>query len=245
MRWFPLESNPSVMNRYIASLGVDISMVSFHDVFGLDPDLLSLLPQPVLAMLLVFPVSDTTDQEAKTQLAAHQAVSNAMLADPAVMFMKQTIGNACGTIGILHALLNSDPTATRPAFKPDTFISAFAQAVPPLSPSERAAYIEQSKDLHAAQEVAASEGQTATGAPDDEVDLHFVCFCAATAADGSRVLLEFDGRQDAPIVRGGGGDASVSLDVLCAEAIQARMAMMPESLRFTITAMCAAPASEE
>lgn len=31
---------------------------------------------------------------------------------PAVYFMKQTIGNACGTVGLLHALGNNTDTLT-------------------------------------------------------------------------------------------------------------------------------------
>jgi ubiquitin carboxyl-terminal hydrolase L3 len=242
IRWFPLESNPAVMNRYAASLGVDTSKVSFHDVFGLDEDLLGMLPQPVLAMLLVFPVSDATDAEAKRQIAAQQAEHSAIVADSNVLFMKQTIGNACGTVGILHALLNADPTVVRPSFTPGSFIAKFASAVGPLNPLERARLMEQSPELHSAHAVAASEGRTFTGDAEDDIDLHFVCFCALPVSGcDQRVLLEFDGRQEAPIIRGGG---PASLETMCAEAIRQRMAANPESLRFTITAMCASAAPE-
>ena len=36
-RWLPLESNPEVMNTFVAKLGVDTSLWAFCDVLGLDP----------------------------------------------------------------------------------------------------------------------------------------------------------------------------------------------------------------
>lgn len=35
-KWIPLESNPEVLNEFVAALGIDVSRYSFSDVFGLD-----------------------------------------------------------------------------------------------------------------------------------------------------------------------------------------------------------------
>ena len=53
--WVPLESNPEVMNIYLKSLGVD--SVEVVDVYGFDEDLLAFIPQPVLALVLCFPIN--------------------------------------------------------------------------------------------------------------------------------------------------------------------------------------------
>ena len=42
-QWFPLESNPEVMNKYMKSLGVEGTNVQFCDVFGMDEELLQMV----------------------------------------------------------------------------------------------------------------------------------------------------------------------------------------------------------
>ena len=55
--FIPLEANPELMTTLIHTLGVSPAL-SIHDVYSLtDPDLLSFIPRPALAVLLVFPVS--------------------------------------------------------------------------------------------------------------------------------------------------------------------------------------------
>lgn len=52
--WLPLESNPDVMNHFIENLGVT-SAYRFIDVWGFDDDLLQYIPQPVYALILLYP----------------------------------------------------------------------------------------------------------------------------------------------------------------------------------------------
>ncbi len=55
--WIPLESNPDVMNSYLRELGLS-SGYAICDVFGTDPDLLMMVPQPVLGLILLFPIKE-------------------------------------------------------------------------------------------------------------------------------------------------------------------------------------------
>jgi ubiquitin carboxyl-terminal hydrolase L3 len=45
------------MNSFLRKMGVPAAW-EINDVYGLEPELLSMLPQPVLALLLLFPIND-------------------------------------------------------------------------------------------------------------------------------------------------------------------------------------------
>ncbi len=89
--WLPLESNPELMTKYCHQLGVS-SDFQFHDIFGTDPDLLSLVPQPVLAVLLLFPITERSESH---RLAEAERMRGEQEKIPKnLFFTKQTISNA-------------------------------------------------------------------------------------------------------------------------------------------------------
>ena len=138
-KWLPLESNPEVMSAFAHTLGLP-SDVGFHDILGFDPDLLAMVPQPVHAVLLLFPITPTSekakDEEAEA-LAKPGAVNDV---SEGVYYMRQTIGNACGTIGVLHAVGNN--LDKYPQMDPESYFAKFFAATSAMSPEERATYIE-------------------------------------------------------------------------------------------------------
>ena len=99
------ENNPEVMTSLVHKLGLSPTL-AFHDVWSIDaPEMLSFVPRPASALLLVFPVSNNYEQF-RMQEDADKAVYDGKGADEPVIWYKQTIRNACGLIGILHAVSN-------------------------------------------------------------------------------------------------------------------------------------------
>ena len=93
------------MTSLLHQLGVS-KTIAFTDVYSIDdPDLLAFVPRPAHALLLIFPVSETYEKfrrqedEGKKEYAGFGP-------NEEVTWFKQTIGNACGLIGLLHGATN-------------------------------------------------------------------------------------------------------------------------------------------
>lgn len=102
-----MEANPTVFNTLSSSLTLS-KKLTFHDVYSLDDtDLLSFIPRPALALILIFPASshEFEDWFKKDEENRHEFVNpNDGNCPSDIIWFKQTIGNACGLYGILHAL---------------------------------------------------------------------------------------------------------------------------------------------
>ncbi|CEQ40560.1 SPOSA6832_02205, partial [Sporobolomyces salmonicolor] len=222
-RWLPLESNPDSFNRWSASLGLETSPehggYTFQDCFGLDPDCLSWVKQPVKAVLMLFPVTDAyekmrKDQDAQVEEDGVEGVEDVIYFKQTSQFLAATlslprslyaacprrcpdprvqpaVANACGTFALLHTLANADVP-----LKEGPLTELFARCKD-KTPLERAQLLSASDELASVHEETAQTGQTATPALEDEVDLHFVTF-----VDHNGYLIELDGRRNSPINHG-------------------------------------------
>lgn len=103
--FIPLESNPEVFTELSHKLGLD-EQLEFQDVLSLDDlYLLSMLPRPVYALILVFPTTDAYEQRVAKEDSG-LGTSRDEQHDENIVFFKQTINNACGLYAILHAVCN-------------------------------------------------------------------------------------------------------------------------------------------
>lgn len=93
------------MTTLVHNLGLDPTL-AFHDVFSIsDPELLAFVPRPALALILVFPVSESYERFRRQEDEGRPEYQDKGDGEDPVWF-KQTIRNACGMIGVLHAISN-------------------------------------------------------------------------------------------------------------------------------------------
>lgn len=103
--YLPLESDPAVFTELIHELGVSHDL-TFQDIVSIDdPELISLLPRPVYALVLIFPTSEDYELQIQHETFKTPEYHNSEN-DQTVIWFKQTINNACGLYAILHAVSN-------------------------------------------------------------------------------------------------------------------------------------------
>lgn len=218
--WTPLESNPDVLNNLIKAWDVS-GPFEFVDVYGLDPELLAMIPQPVLAVLLLYPVSVIEGEgTVNTESSLKEFPGE-------VFYTKQTIQNACGSIAVLHSIANN--VGLLNLQDGGAFAQYFLKAKQ-KSPQERAKLLETDTAMKNGHESCGSEGQTEAPAAEDDVDLHFVCF---VHKDGR--LVELDGRKKGPIDHGPSSPDTLLNDA--AEVVKEFTRKNPSVLQFNLMAL--------
>mmetsp|Transcript_27978 Transcript_27978/g.52990 ORF Transcript_27978/g.52990 Transcript_27978/m.52990 type:complete len:242 (-) Transcript_27978:437-1162(-) len=232
-QWLPLESNPSILNPFIHSLGCPETF-SFCDVWGLDPDLLAMLPGKCVAMCLLFP-SDKIGPARREVLRKNKTD----IEDPKLFLIQQhdSCGNACGTIACLHSVLNSSLNGSFP-LPPSSVLSTFLSSTSSLTPSERGDHLTQCTSLHSLSNSTAHSGETDGAGTNDNQNQHFISFVLLNShiyeLDGRTV--DEDGKAFA-VDHGLESEAGFAVDVgkIIMEDFMKRE---PESLNFNITALC-------
>ncbi|KAF8556693.1 cysteine proteinase [Imleria badia] len=237
-RWIPLESNPEVFNSWAYAAGLPKDQAHFQDIYGLDDELLAMVPPVVKAVALLFPCAGIisakrTEEDSKIQTSGQESI------DPGVFWMKQTISNACGTMGLIHSLANTDVS-----FISESPLAKFIEECKGKTPEERAKLLETTPLFEKIHESAALSGQTAV--PQDlETDLHFTCFVKARATEPTSEtqqwrLIELDGGRIGPIDRGECNDLLKDT----AKYVKEFYVSQAKSINFNMMALCPGPEEE-
>ncbi|KAL0687530.1 hypothetical protein Bca4012_087207 [Brassica carinata] len=236
-RWLPLEANPEVMNQFLWGLGLSPDAAECNDVFGLDDELLEMVPKPVLAVLFLYPITKKVHSDK-------------------VYFMKQTVGNACGTIGLLHAIGN---ITSEIKLSEGSFLDKFFKSTANMTPMERARFLENDSQIEDAHSVAVTAGETPAT---DDADTHFICLACV---DGNKFshqpkkyqntesfkhtsisvlnhivyyageIYELDGRKAGPISHGASSPATLLKDAT--KVMKRFIEKNPDTLNFNVIAI--------
>ncbi|KAL2070173.1 hypothetical protein VTL71DRAFT_13199 [Oculimacula yallundae] len=197
-----LENNPQVMNTLSALLGLQPTL-QFHDIYTLSPSELTYLPSPIHALLVILPLTPSwhTSRTAEDSLLTPYTGSGS---EEPVIWFKQTIGHACGSIGLLHCLING---SARKYLTADSLALKIREKAIPLAMEERAKMLYDCEEFLEAHQSVAEMGDTV--APSAEVGerlgQHFVAF--VKGEDGN--LWELEGSRMGPINRGFLGEEGV------------------------------------
>ncbi|KAG7211446.1 hypothetical protein KM043_010730 [Ampulex compressa] len=227
MAWVPLESNPEVMSKFLHKLGVPKKW-GIVDVYGLEPDLLALVPKPVLAVILLYPFTTKVMNQEVPEETKDSAEDTTEDSSDSVYHVKQYIGNACGTVALIHSVANNMETINLE----DGFLKKFLEESMNLSSSERAERLTDSKSITATHKECALEGVTAAPGEDQPVYHHFVAFVHRNG-----FLYELDGRKPAPIKHGVSSADTLLEDA--ARVCKEYMARDPDEVYFTVVALAA------
>ena len=220
--WLPLESNPEIFTSFCAQLG-NIEGWQFVDVLGFDEESLAQIPQPVAALIFLFPCTDKIYQfraHEKQQLLLLSSSDNSssssssragpLLSNSTVIHIEQvsSFGNACGTIAAIHALLNAgfanSGSATTTSSSP---LAEFRDSTLHLKTArERGALLVSSNIVHSLSDAAASDTTRAqTQCPsrgDTYLGHHYCSFVPISAAGGVQMVVELDGTKVSPVDHG-------------------------------------------
>ncbi|EKV11573.1 NmrA-like family protein [Penicillium digitatum PHI26] len=154
--------------------------------------MLSWIPRPVNALILLC--------DRPIYLAARSRVEHSIPeylgsgADEPVLWMKQTIGHACGLMALLHVVVNLENGRYVLA---GSELEKIVKSAVGLGPVERARLLYDSRFLEEAHMDAASEGCSIVPLPQEECGFHFIAF---VKKDGK--VWELNGGMNGPLLRG-------------------------------------------
>ncbi|KAJ0050872.1 hypothetical protein NL108_009271 [Boleophthalmus pectinirostris] len=214
MEWTPMEINPEMMDK----LGVGGNW-RFVDVLGLEGDQLSAVPKPCCALMLLFPLTQQHE-------SFRQQQADKVAADSGVYFLKQTVGNSCGTIALLHSVGNNKGKMT---FNDSSALKKFLDDTAGMSAEDRAKQFEGNQAIKEAHNNVAAQGQCRPEA--DKVNFHFIAFVNVNGE-----LFEFDGRMDGAVSHGATNDDTFVKDA--AKVCRGFVEREKGEVRFSAVALC-------
>ena len=153
-KWLPLESDPGILTQYLHRIGFPQTHC-FHDIPAFEDWAVDMVPTPVLAVVLLFPVTEETEAARRAEREAIAAGGQKLPGEgqPPLLHIQQNIGNACGTIGLLHAACHAVVGGDVAAPPADSWLGKFISHTGGLSAEAAGEVLEDDveiEDAHAA-----------------------------------------------------------------------------------------------
>ncbi|PCH02089.1 Peptidase C12, ubiquitin carboxyl-terminal hydrolase 1 [Penicillium occitanis (nom. inval.)] len=194
--FIPLENNPDVLEILCENLQLSWDL-AFHDIISTSPEFLQecyFRPCHALIVLADRPIYRAARSAVEPTISEYKGSGPG---EP-VIWMKQTIGHACGLMALLHVVFNLEGGRY---VQPDTAMDALRQQAILLGPAERAQLLYDSNFLEEAHMDAASRGSSNVPSPRDDNRHHFLAF---VHKDGK--VWELNGGMKGPLLRGDLGE---------------------------------------
>ncbi|KAL4806231.1 putative ubiquitin carboxyl-terminal hydrolase isozyme L3 [Aspergillus unguis] len=190
--FIPLENNPEVLKLLCENLQVSRNL-AFHDILSTSPEFLqecSFRPCHATIVLADRVIYQAARSAVEPTIPEYQHCGP----NESVLWMKQTIGHACGLMALLHIVFNLEDGQY---IHPGTAIDTLRQQAIPLKPTERAQLLYNSSFLEGAHMDAASRGSSNVPSPRDDNRHHFLAF-----VQKDREVWELNGGMNGPLLRG-------------------------------------------
>ncbi|GKZ38698.1 hypothetical protein AbraIFM66950_011067 [Aspergillus brasiliensis] len=200
--FIPLENNPEVLKLLCQNLSISKDL-DFHDIISTSPELIQeWYPRPCHALIVL---ADRPIYLGARPAAAELNTPEYTGSGPnePVLWMKQTLGHACGLMALLHVVFNLENGRY---ILPGTGLDILRQQAIHLSPKERAQLLYDSKLLEEAHMDAATRGSSNVPSPRDDNHHHFIAF---VQKDGQ--VWELNGGLKGPVLRGAISDGDDDL----------------------------------
>lgn len=214
----PVSNECELLKRLAETYGVDCTNVLFQDVFTVDDEMITFLPQPIYAFLFIYPIGNKDGYLEKRHKEGPSP-------ENPPWYTKQTLRNACGTVALIHAIAN---TPLKDKVKPDSWLGKFFSESEGKTPEERADIMLHDTALHQLHNGNAEESSIEIPA-DLKIDTHFIAFIVHNGQ-----LWELDGRKGYPISHGPADSPGSALKVVREEFLP----HVEDPMRIGLTAIC-------
>lgn len=155
--WKPLESNPTVINNFVSTIGFDTSVFNFQEMFSIEEWAQAMIQRPCLGLLFIFPCNEIYYKHKKA--VVEKVIKDGQEVDKDLFYMHQYAHNACGTVGVFHILGNL-PESQKYFLQKNSLLKKFYETCKNKSWEERGKIFQNNMEIKESHVEAVESGET-------------------------------------------------------------------------------------